>query len=168
MDGSVFTWAWLAAGILLLASELFAPSLTAVFFGISAVLIAGLRAVGLVESHVVSMALWLVGSAFLFWLLHAALKRRYQPEVSREITSEDARAFGAMVEVVAPVNDRDTSGRIRYDGTSWPAISTKGLLPEGSRARLLHRDNLAWVVDPVDPPILADSLTDPLTTAGDR
>src|SRR5690606_38150161 len=35
VDGSVFTWAWLAAGILLLASELFAPSLTAVFFGIS-------------------------------------------------------------------------------------------------------------------------------------
>lgn len=161
MDGSVITWIWLGVGIALLASELVTPSLTAVFFGMSAVLVAGLRAVGLVESHTVSLGVWLAGSAFFFWLLHAALKRRYKPEVSREITSDEARAFGTVVEVVAEVSDRDTSGRIRFDGTSWPAISTKGVLPQGARARLLHRENLAWVVDPVDPPVIGEQLPTP-------
>lgn len=169
MEGSIVTWVWLAFGIVLLVSELLAPSLTAVFLGISAVLVAGLRAVGLVSGHAASTGLWLLGSGLLFWLLRAALLKRYKPEVTRQLTSEEVRAFGTVVEVVSDVNDQDSSGRIRYEGTSWPAISQSGFLPRGSRARLLHRENLAWVVAPAEAPDYGPSSTqDASLPAGDH
>ena len=54
------------------------------------------------------------------------------------------------MEVVTGVNAKDPAGRIRYQGTSWPAISLQGDIPAGRKARLLARDNLAWVVEPVE------------------
>lgn len=150
MTPGVFTWLWLLGGLALLGSELVAPSLVAMFFGTAAVLVAGMRAVGLVESHGFSVALWLALSAAQLWALRGVVQRWFRPEKSRDSDSDNLRAYGAIVEVITAVHETERSGRIRFDGTTWPALSTRGTLAAGTRARLIHRDNLAWVVEPVD------------------
>lgn len=152
MDPSLQTWLWLAAALLLLGSELAVPSLSAAFFGLGALTVAALRALGVVESTGASLAL-LAGSSTLYLLLLRRVFSRWighKPERSRQSVDEDARAFGALVEVLDDVGD-EAAGRIRFDGTTWAARTESGLVRRGERARLLYRDNLVWVVAPVSP-----------------
>lgn len=150
MSGDVQSWLWFGGGLALLATELVSIHLVAGFLGAGALLVAGARWLGLVESTTGSIALWGVSSAALLAILRGTLVRwAGKPEVHRAQVSEDVRAFGSVVEVVAEVSPRE-GGRIRYDGTSWPAISTNGsTIAAGRKARLVRRENLAWVVEQV-------------------
>ena len=150
MDATTVTWLWAAAGVALLASELFAPGLIAAFLGAGALTVAGARALGLVEGHVASLVLWGASSTLYVLVLRSALLRAFG-EGTRTLgsTDEDVRAYGAVVEVVEAIPSEEQPGRVRWDGTTWPAVSTGPALPAGSHARLVARDNLAWVVEPV-------------------
>lgn len=150
MDPSLVTWLWLGGGALLLLSEFFVPGLIAAFFGMGAITVAGLRLAGVIEGDLASFGVWGVSSAAYVLLLRNALLRMFGPgERSRESTSEEARAFGQEVEVLEAIAEQ-APGRIRFEGTSWPAITNGATLPAGSRARLIYRNNLAWVVESVD------------------
>ncbi|MCI0569113.1 MAG: NfeD family protein [Myxococcaceae bacterium] len=149
MDPSSITWLWAGVGAVLLASELFLPGLVAAFLGAGALTVALARVLGLVESLPTSLALWGVSSATYVLLLRSTLVKYFGAgDRTQASTSEDARAYGAIVEVIEDIQGDDRAGRIRWDGTTWPATSMGVAIPRGARARLVLRDNLAWVVEP--------------------
>jgi membrane protein implicated in regulation of membrane protease activity len=85
--------------------------------------------------------------------LRGTLKRFFPPETSTKQGDEDVAAFGQLVEVtedVVEVGQEPVTGRVRFQGTSWPAVAANGTIQKGQRARLVYRENLAWVVEPVD------------------
>lgn len=152
MDPSVQTWLWLAAGLGLLATEFNAPHLVAGFLGSSALVVAALRALGLVESTQVSVGLWgAISLALLLALRKTLAKYAAKPEVSKASVSDDVRLYGAVVEVVAAIPEGG-EGRIRLDGTSWQAVCSNGAVPVGGKVRLVRRENLVWVVEPATAP----------------
>jgi membrane protein implicated in regulation of membrane protease activity len=149
MDPSSVTWGWAAAGVVLLASELFLPGLVTGLLGAGALTVAALRLVGLVEGPLASFALWGGLSGAYVLLLRSTLVKYFGAgERTQASTSEVARAYGAVVEVIEEIHGDDRAGRIRWDGTTWPATSTGATIPRGARARLVLRDNLSWVVEP--------------------
>lgn len=147
MDG-VLTWGWLALGLILLLSELAMPGLLALFLGAAALLVSGMSALGLIDTLGASIFAWMGLSVGLTLGLRSTVRRLLPAETKRAAVDEDVAAIGAEVEVVVAVNPNDATGRIRYQGTSWSATSTSGVLPAGSRARLVVRDNLVWLVEP--------------------
>lgn len=152
MDPDLQTWTWLLLGGALLGSELFAPKFITAFFGLGALTAAGARYFGL-ESTGLSTLLFAVSSVgYLFALRNVLVKRFGEGEKLRHSTSEDVRVFGSVVEVVSEIVEGEPTGRVRFEGTTWPAISTRGTLAAGTKARLLHRDNIGWVVEPADGP----------------
>lgn len=150
MDG--WTWVWLAAGALLMAAELAVPGLVVVFLGMAAIVVGLGRWAGLWDSAMGSLTAWFILSIVMLVALRSLVARWLPGESTVEPTDEDTAALGSIVEVVTQVNATDQSGRIRFQGTSWPAISLKGVIPPGAKVRLLARDNLAWVVEPADEP----------------
>ena len=58
--------------------------------------------------------------------------------------------YGKEVDVVSDCDDKSDYGRIRYQGTSWPAKSIEGPIPAGSRAKLVYRDNVAWIIEAIE------------------
>jgi membrane protein implicated in regulation of membrane protease activity len=151
MDASLATWLWAAAGTALLLSELVVPGLVTGFLGLGALTVAGARWLGLVESLTASLVLWAVASGAYTLALRQWLLRRFgQGTLSRGSTSEEARAYGVLVDVVEDIPGEERAGRVRFDGTTWPAVSSGGPIARGTRARLLVRDNLAWVVEPAE------------------
>jgi membrane protein implicated in regulation of membrane protease activity len=153
-----WTWAWLAAGALLMAAELAVPGLVVVFLGMAAVLVGVGRWLGVWDSAMGSLTAWFILSIVMLVALRSLVARWLPGDVSVQPTDEDTEALGSIVDVVAEVNAADQRGRIRFQGTSWPAISLKGTIPAGRKVRLLARDNLAWVVEPADDPDwIADS-----------
>jgi membrane protein implicated in regulation of membrane protease activity len=146
----IITLIWLSAGVLLMILELVAPGLVTVFLGAAAVIVAGLRWIGLVESLGVSFALWMILSAVLVIALRSVLQRFLPSESTHNASDEESMALGAVVEVVRTCTGDSTTGRIRYGGTTWMAQTLDGEIPAGSTARLLYRENLAWIVEPAD------------------
>jgi inner membrane protein len=144
------TIVFLVAGAVLLLSELFAPGLVALFLGVAALGVGGLRAVGLIESVAVSVFAWMGLSTALTVSLRNFVKKRLPAVSWKRLTDENVEAIGQVVEVLEPISEDEGSGRIRFQGTTWPAISIRGVIPKGRRAKLVVRQNLSWLVEPID------------------
>lgn len=153
MDSDVITLIWLAVGLLLVGFELLVPGFVVVFAGLGALAVALLRYVGLVEGLPASFIAWLVSSVVMVFAFRSTLRRWFPPEESRTEENEAVDAYGRVVDVLEDVNESSAEaplvGRVRFGGTDWPAVTAEGTIRKGAKARLVYRDNLAWVVEPV-------------------
>jgi membrane protein implicated in regulation of membrane protease activity len=69
----------------------------------------------------------------------------------RDMTNEDVDALDEVVTVTTAVGGLGEEGRIRFRGSEWRARSPEEgqTLSPGTEARIVYRDNLTWVVEPV-------------------
>ena len=149
LDPTLLTWTFVVGGLLLMVLETVVPGGVAGFLGVGGLVIAGLRAVGLLMDPWTAIITWVFLSVGLTIALRPLAMRFVQGEISLGLTDEDAEAMGQTVTVVAAVGDEET-GRIRYRGAEWDARTVEGRLPKGAEAKLLYRDNLTWVVEAAD------------------
>lgn len=147
MPPEMITWIWFLAGIGLIVAEIFLPGLVVSFLGLSAMIVAGLRWLGLFHGIIESFTAWFVISIVLLLTVRQLALKLLPSERTVQMTDEDVEAIGTVVDVVQPVNALDSAGRIRFAGTTWPAITKEGLIPVGGKAKLLYRDNVVWVVE---------------------
>jgi membrane protein implicated in regulation of membrane protease activity len=150
MSPETVTWIWLGAGVAMLSSELVLPGLLVGFLGASAIAVAGLRWVGLIETFGASLGAWLAISSVSILSLRSMLQRWSGAEHEVQSTDEDLEAFGKLAEVVTELGP-DGAGRIRFQGSTWPARCLQGTLPPGSEVRIVDREGLEWIVEPVSP-----------------
>ena len=141
---------FLVAGVLLIASEAVHLSLIPVFLGMAALVVAGLRGIGLVESVPMSLLLWSLTSIGLALPLRPLARRFLKAgDAKYDRSDEDKDAMGLVVEIAEDVDDSGSTGRIRFRGTTWAAQSTEGKIPAGGRAKLVYKDKLVWIVEPL-------------------
>lgn len=149
LDPSLLTWAFVVGGLLLMVVETIIPGGVAGFLGLGGLVIAGLRAVGLLLDPWTAIITWVFLSVGFTIALRPLAMRFVQGEMSLALTDEDAEAMGEIVKVVEEVGEED-AGRIRFRGASWDARTVEGRLPKGAEAKLLYRDNLTWIVEAAD------------------
>ncbi len=149
-----WTLAFLVGGALLIASELIVPSLFTVFLGVAALMTAGLRGVGLVESVPISFLIWSVISLGLV-LPFRPLVQKFLPggksDVKKDRTDveHDRDSMGELVDVVDDVSEEHDRGRIRFQGTTWQARMVTGSLKKGERAQLVYREGSIWMIEAI-------------------
>ena len=148
-----WTIAFIIAGVLLVASEVVAPALVSVFFGVAALIVAGLRALGVLESLPLSLLVFGLTSLALVipgrFLIQRLLPGRSESHKDTLDLDDDKDAMGEVVEIVEDVAEDNDAGRIRFQGTTWQARSVHGTLKAGAHAQLVYREGLIWVVEPV-------------------
>jgi membrane protein implicated in regulation of membrane protease activity len=149
VDPTLLTWAFLGGGLALMLLETVVPGGIAFFLGVGGLLVGGVRSLGLLLDPVTAVIVWVFASAGLTIALRPFLLRFAEGDISLGVTDEDAEAMGQTVRVVESVGPED-SGRIRFRGASWDARTLEGELPKGADAKILYRDNLTWIVEPVD------------------
>jgi membrane protein implicated in regulation of membrane protease activity len=135
-------WLWAIVGIALLVLEMVTPGgLFALFFGVAALVVGALEALGV------------AGPAWLQWLLFAAVSVVLVTVVRRRMRGALAPKGGpvdTMVGETATLLD-DLSpqgmGRVELRGSSWQARSTAGtLLARGARCRVERVEGLTlWI-----------------------
>ena len=145
-------WIWIGLGVAMMVLELMVPGLVVVFTGMAAVIIGLLRWAGLALDLPTSIAVWMMLSVALVFALRRALVRWLPAESRRDVIDEDIESFDQLVEVVADCDPGSNAGRIRYQGTSWPARALAGTVAAGGKARLIYRDNLDWIIEPAGAP----------------
>lgn len=147
MNPDLITWLWCLGGLALVLAEYFFPHFLAGFIGVGAVIVALLRWAGVFDGFIPSFIVWVITSTILLLTLRSFAIKKLGAESSYQLTDEDVDAAGEIVEVVAAINHENNQGRIRFRGTTWPAVSNEGTIPAGSKARILYRHNLNWIVE---------------------
>lgn len=140
---------FLVLGLVLMVLEVVVPGLVVVFLGLAALLVAGAAWTGLVGGWTTAFTLWFVSSLVMVLGVRSAFTRFLPGTSVKQLTDEDLDAFGEEVDVVEMVT-MNPGGRIRFRGSTWAAQTLQEELPAGSRAKVVARDNLVWIVEPLD------------------
>lgn len=147
---------WIVVSAVLILLELVVPGMVLMFLGAGALVVALLVWLGLVQSWISSITIWFIVSLLLLVLLRGCVQRLLPGEKETQSTDEDLDAFGKEVDVLETITP-DTAGRISYRGATWQAACYEHTLATGSRARIVYRDELVWVVEPVETKVVPDS-----------
>lgn len=143
-----YPWLWIVAGILLMISEFVVPGMFVIFIGFGS-LVTGFISLfiplttweQLLIMALLSIVSILFGSAFI--------KRIFPSEVTQDPIIKDEYR-NEIVNVVSDILVNQKGGRIRYKGTEWDAISESARIPKGRRVRIISRDNLTFLVEPLE------------------
>lgn len=150
MDSELLTWIFLGGGLALMILETLVPGGVSFFLGLSGILVGVLRFFGILVEPSTAVAAWLGLSIGLILVFRPLLMKYWGGESSVKLADEDFEAMDQIVDVVEPVNDQDNSGRIRFQGISWQARTLQGELKPGQKAKIKYRDNVTWIVEPLD------------------
>ena len=137
-------------GIILMIIETLIPGGVSFFLGFSGLFVGALRWLGVLEDPMTSVIVWLFTSVALILAMRPLLMKYWGGESSYKLANEDVEAMDKVVDVIEPVHADDNSGRIRFQGISWQAKTLEGKIPAGSKAKIRYRDNVTWIVEPVD------------------
>ncbi|WP_372633850.1 NfeD family protein [Fodinibius sp.] len=150
MDGETLTMIFFFGGLALMIIETLVPGGVSFFLGFSGLLVGALRWLGILEDPATSVITWLFTSVALILAMRPLLMKYWGGESSFKLANEDVEAMDQVVDVVEPVNAEDSTGRIRFQGISWQAKTLEGEISAGSKAKIRYRDNVTWIVEPVD------------------
>jgi hypothetical protein len=138
---------WFLAGVILLITELFSPTLILMFFGFGAWIVAAvylLSAIGLAFQ----LAIFAASSLILLSLLRKRLKPLFKGyTTSRQKPGQDLDDFLGREATVTEAIDPGKPGKIEYNGVTWTAESDTGL-EAGMRVRITGRSGLKLTVVP--------------------
>ena len=140
----MYWWAWIAAGAILLGSELafIDAQFYLVFVGASAFVVGMLQLAG------IALAVWLQ------WLIFAVLavasmltfRRRIYESMRRGLPAMKSGPAGEIVTMPTALPPGETC-RLEFRGCSWSAVNAGlGVIAAGSRARIERVDGLTLVV----------------------
>lgn len=142
---------WLIGGILLMLLEILLPGGIVFFLGLGATLVALLLYSGVIDGWLQAFTVWFIGSLVLLFGLRGVVQKIVPAVVNRGRTDEDLDAYNQLASVCERI-PADGEGRINFRGSTWPARSYQASLDieAGTQVRIAFRDNLVWLVEPVD------------------
>lgn len=165
-DYDLFTL-WLIAGVAMMLLELVVPGGIVVFLGLSAVLVSLLLYTGIIDGWAQAFTVWFIGSLALFFGLRGLVSKLLPAHVERSKTDEDLDAYNEIA-VVSQRIPTEGEGRINFRGSTWSARAHQAqkAIEVGTQVRVVLRDNLDWLVEPLDDAGPADTATTDAASAG--
>lgn len=135
---------WILLGLVLVGAEMFIPGFVIFFFGMGAVL-TGLAAAILpfIKSSAAAQGiLWIAATAFFMGFFRKKFAGIFKGTIlNRQIESH----VGKSAEVIEPITP-DTPGRVRYQGTSWSAMSYTEKFDKGDEVDIVEEKGLTFIV----------------------
>lgn len=125
-------WFWLILGALLILSEFFLTGIVAVFFGIGAVLVGILTAIGLIDSLPEQITVFSVLSIAALLFARDRIKVWFRGKVSERWDGDKDLLFSRGERATVSRNFVDGVGTVRLSGTDWTAESDDPDLTEGA------------------------------------
>lgn len=143
--GSILTFVWLGAAVVLGVIEAASPALVCIWFCLGAVITFAVSF--FVHSVLAQLVVFAVASFAMLLALRPFMKRRMKARAGDDVTDVDALVGrNALVTQAVPAGG---DGRALLGDTSWIARGKDGAaLPSGSRARVCAVDGTHLVLEP--------------------
>lgn len=135
---------WGVAGLVLLVSELLIPGFVIFFFGVGALItsVASLLLPPVAGSIALQGLVWALGSILSLRFLRRRFARVFRGESLSPGSEEDIGRTVVVTERITP----ESPGRVRFQGTSWKAVSYTETFEPGDEAQIVQEENLTLIV----------------------
>ena len=140
---------WFMAGIVFIFFEFIIPGLVIAFFGVGAIITAILTTIIEVSIEVQVLTFSITS------ILSIILLRKYFTKIfaGKEFNAEDNENFnieiGKIIPVVELIEPNVIGGKVKYQGTLWPAKSDKTISP-GDSVEIIGRENITLIVRKIE------------------
>lgn len=139
---------WFIAGLALLLTELFAPSLILMFFGLGAWVVTALYLLFNIELPT-QLIVFAVSSIVLLVFLRKKLKPVFLGYVSsKQNTGQNMDDFFEKEAVVVARIEPGKPGKVEFNGVAWDAVSDSSIDAD-SRVKIIDRSGLKLKVVPL-------------------
>ncbi len=135
---------WILLGLVLVGAEMFIPGFVVFFFGIGAVLTGIITAIlpFLKNSFSFQGLLWIVSAAFFMGFFRKKFADVFKGTI---LNRKPDTNVGQSAEVIEPVTP-ENPGRVKYQGTSWKAVSYTEKFDKGDIVDIVEEEGLTFVV----------------------
>ncbi|MCL1049709.1 NfeD family protein [Shewanella abyssi] len=140
---------WACIGLFLMLAEIILPGGIVILLGAACLVVAGGLATGLVEGIVQSLTLWFITSMVLMLLFRQVTQKLIGGDAHVGNTDEELELYNQIALVKQTIGPAQKTGRIEFQGSEWPALGDGSEIAEGSQVRVICRDNIALVVEPL-------------------
>ncbi len=135
---------WSLLGLLLIAAEMFIPGFVIFFFGSGAIITGFLSVLipGLSSNFALQGVVWILSSILSFTFFRKKFARIFRGTMLNKEIDSDVGHTVKVIEAITP----DKPGRVRYQGTSWKAISYTESFEPGEIVDIVKEENLTFIV----------------------
>ncbi|MFT6977879.1 MAG: hypothetical protein ACJAZA_001598 [Shewanella psychromarinicola] len=140
---------WLVLGLLLMLSEIIIPGGIVILLGAACVIVASALAVGIIDGLVQSMTLWFMASMVLLLSFRHVTQRLVGGDSHVDNTDEELDLYNQVAIVKQDIGPGQQTGRISCLGSEWTALGDGTVIKEGTQVRIICRENIAFVVEPI-------------------
>lgn len=140
---------WLCLGILLMLSELVIPGGIVILLGAACLIVASALGVGIIEGITQSLTLWFISSMVLLLSFRHITQQLIGGDAHVDNTDEEMDLYNQIAIVKNTIGPGQKTGRINCLGSDWTALGDGSEIAAGKKVRVICRDNIALVVEPV-------------------
>ncbi len=135
---------WIFLGLLLTGAEMLVSGFVIFFFGIGALTTGILSALvpGLSENYILQGIIWIGSSVLSFGFFRKRFAKIFKGTILNRENDRDVGQSAVVIEAIEP----DKPGRVRYQGTSWKAVSYTETFDPGEKVDIIKEDNLTFIV----------------------
>lgn len=140
---------WSIIGIILMLAELVIPGGIVVLLGVACLVVAAALGIGLVEGVVQSLTLWFICAIVLLLAFRQVTQKLVGGDSHVDNTDEQLDIYNKIAHVKQAIGPGQTTGRVEFQGSEWPALGDGSIIAAGTEVRIICRENIALVVEPV-------------------
>ena len=140
---------WAVVGLVLMLAELVVPGGVIVLLGAACLVVAGALSIGIVEGVVQSMTLWFIAAIVLLLAFRQVTQRLVGGDSHVDNTDEAIDLYNQIAHVKKTIGPGQATGRVEFQGCEWPALGDGSIIVAGTDVRIICRENIALVVEPV-------------------
>lgn len=134
---------WILLGLLLIASEMIIPGFTIFFFGTGAIITGILSIIpGISGNFAIQGIIWILSSILSFTFFRKKFAKIFRGSILNKEIDSDVGHTAEVIEAISP----EKPGRVRYQGTSWKAISYTESFDPGVTVDIVKEENLTFIV----------------------
>ena len=150
MEYILFFETWIVLALLFACLEIFIPGGILLNLGLASLLVA----VGVHQEFLDTWALvltaWFICASILLFVLYFFTEKFFNAEQIIENAHEELDIYGKKVDVIENIGPGTHPGRVKYQGTTWTALSDGSEITAGSHATIVCKDNISLVVEPIE------------------
>lgn len=140
---------WACIGLFLMLAEIILPGGIVILLGVACLVVAGALATGVVEGIVQSLTLWFISSMVLMLSFRQLTQKLVGGDAHVDSTDEELEIYNQFATVKETIGPAQKTGRIEFQGSDWPALGDGSEIVIGTQVRVICRDNIALVVEPL-------------------
>lgn len=140
---------WLLLGIVFIFIEFFIPGLVIAFFGVGALITALTTWIGISPILELQLLVFIVSSILLLIFLRKYVKRTFLGRTRGNDTSQNFNVeIGKIISVIEYIQPGEVGGKVRYQGSNWPARASEPI-PPGESVKIIGIENITLIVEKV-------------------